>query len=260
MTEDIHPLLKKQAADHAAELLKAVTSPFDLVFPGSSKIVDFLVDQALPRREERFAAFMTDLSRRLGGIEERLGEGAFGTWSAEKQALFEDGARVAIKAVGRDRIDQVAKIVAEGLAEDDAGAGRTRLLIDLIGELSDLDVIVLTSHTRLGWDDQWKATHAKALESPLAKRLAKDATPEEQQQHNLDQREALIAEKLQINRLIRLGLLAREEQHFIDQTHTLRGPGRIATKVERPKLTALGTAVLIKLEIIDGLIPWSLGD
>lgn len=259
MKDEVHPLLRKHAADHAAEVLRAATGPLDLVFPTSSKIVDFLIDQALPRREERFAQFMTDLSRRLRAVEERLGEGAFGMWTAEKQALFEDGARVAIKAVGRDRIDQVAKIVAEGLTEDDAGAARTRLLIDLIGELSDLDVIVLTSHTRLGWDDQWKATHARALESPLTQ-LAKDATPEEQQRHNLDQREALIAEKLQINRLIRLGLVAREEQHYIDRTHTLRGPGRIATKVERPTLTALGTAVLIKLEIIDGLIPWSLGD
>ena len=260
MTDDVHPLLRKHAADHAAELLKTATGPLDLLFPGSSKIVDFLIDQALPLREERFAQFMTDLSRRLRAIEERLGQGAFGSWSGEKQALFEDGARVAIKAVGRDRIDQAAKIVAEGLTEDDAGAARARLLIDLIGELSDLDVIVLTSHTRLGWDDQWKATHARVLASPLSKKLPKGATPKEQQEHNLSQREALIAEKLQINRLIRLGLLEREEQHYIDQTRTFQGPGRIATKVDRPKITALGTAVLIKLEIIDGLIPWNLGD
>jgi hypothetical protein len=260
MTDEIHPLLKKQAADYAAELLKAVTSPFDLVFPGSSKIVDFLVDQVLPRREERFATFITELSRRLKDLEQRLGVGCFGLWSSEKQALFEDGARVAIKALSPERIDHVAKIVAEGLTEDDAGAARTRLFLDLIGELSDVDLIVMAADTRLGMDPQWRAKHAEALSSPLTKKPPPDASPEQHAALNLSQREALIATKLQINRLVRLGVMEREEQHYIDERHALQNIGQVKTAIGRPRLSPLGTAVLIKLDIIQGLIPWSMGD
>lgn len=255
MTDDIHPRLQKHAADYAAETLKAITSPLDLLFPGSSKIVDFFIDQALPRREERFAQFMTDLSRRLHALEERFGEGVFGAWDAEKQALFEEGARLAVKATSQGRIDQLAKIVSEGLTEDEVRAAKSRHLLDLVGQLTDLDVIVLTSHTRRGWDDDWRAANAAAL-GMRAPRPAKDATTEERIRDDVARREQSVDRAVQSRRLAALGLIFRPEQHYIDQSRTLSGPGVVRTQTEREKLTDLGEAVLIKLGVIEGRLPW----
>lgn len=255
MTDDVHPRLRQQAADYAAELLKAVTSPFDLVLPGSSKIVDFFIDQALPRREERFAQFLTELSRRLKVIEERLGESCFGPWSPEKQALFEDGARAATRSLSNERIEQVAGVVADGLSEDDAGVQRTRLLLDLISELSDLDVIVLASKTELAADADWSAKHGPALVAGRVERPFTYASHDEYLAHRTAETEKALVTGLQIDRLIKLGLMAQAEQHYLDASRTLRGPPRIARRVDYPKITPLGLLVLQRLGVWDGVMP-----
>ncbi len=217
--------------------------------------MDFFIDQALPRREERFAQFMTDLSRRLRALEERLGAGVFGAWDAEKQALFEEGARLAVKATSQERIDQLAKIVSEGLTEDELRAAKSRHLLDLVGHLTDLDVLVLTSHTRRGWEHEWRAANADAL-GIREPRLSSDATIEERLEDDAKRREQSVERAVQSRRLISLGLIERPEQHYIDTSRTLSGPGAVIKKTDSERLTDLGEAVLIKLGVIEGRLPW----
>lgn len=255
MTDDVHPRLRQQAADYAAELLKAVTSPFDLVLPGSSKIVDFFIDQALPRREERFAQFLTELSRRLKAIEERVGENCFGPWSPEKQALFEDGARTATRSLSNERIEQVAGVVADGLSEDDAGVQRTRLLLDLISQLSDLDVIVLASKTELASDPEWSAKHGAALVAARIEHPGNVSSHAEYVANQAAETERALVRGLQIDRLVKLGLMAQAEQHYLDASRTLRGPPRIARRIDYPKITPLGLLVLQRLGVWNGVMP-----
>lgn len=140
LTADIHPSLKTSAADHAERVLRAITSAVDVVAPGVGSIFGELIGTVIPnRRSQRFEEFLTRLARRINTTDQRL-DALIERLGAEQIALFEDGARGAVRATSSERIDRIARLVARGLTADEIEAERSRVLVDLLERLTEADL------------------------------------------------------------------------------------------------------------------------
>jgi hypothetical protein len=232
---ELTPSLRSNESDHAATALQSLTSLVDVVAPGLGSFFGTMIGYVLPnQRLERFGAFATKLARRLqiveGSVDElraqyiRLAQ----EFGPEQRALFEDGAYAAIRATTDDRIDVVSRIVAEGLAGDEVKATEQRRVLDLIGDLSDEDIVVLCSYTsKFGRDDEWRALHSQVL-TPVRAGIGSS-------QDDLDQQ---VLRDLRTDRLLRLGVLLEE---------TSAG-GRSTRRNISPR----GRYVLRKLGLVEG--------
>jgi len=176
MNSDVAPILRENASDKAVAGSQVVASIVDAVVPGAGGFFSLIAGQIIPnQRAERLAEFATRLGRRLrvaeGAVEsltERF-EALANSLSSEQIALFEDGAIAAAKATSQERIEGVAKIVAEGLSASDLEASNQRRLLNLINDLSDEDIVVLTSYSfTYGRNQEWRAAHSQALEPTRA--------------------------------------------------------------------------------------------
>lgn len=228
MPNDLVPSLRESAADKAVAGSQLVSSIIDAVVPGAGGFFGLLVGQIIPnQRADRLAEFATRLSRRLHiaeGAVEHLNEqfeALARSLSAEQIALFEDGAIAAARATSQDRIEGVAKIVAEGLSADDVKAIDQRRLLNLISDLSDEDIVVLTSYSyALGRDQGWRTRHKQTLQ-PIRAHMKSSA-------EDLD-RSTL--RDLRTNRLIALGVLQEKPSAGGKSTYRDLSPlGRIVLR------------------------------
>lgn len=165
MAEDIHPALKAGAADHAATALKAISSAVDIVVPGAGSVFGELISFVIPNlRSQRFEEFLTRLARRIGKTEQRL-DALIERLGPEQVALFEDGARGAVRATTSERIDRFARLVANGLTADEAEAERNRVLVALLEQVSETDLFYLDGFVgRMGPDPRGKSTRFARLD------------------------------------------------------------------------------------------------
>ena len=223
---DVSPHLRQNASDVATTALSAITSGVDLVAPGLGSFFGALITQVIPnQRAERFAAYVTAVSRRLriveGGLDEtraqfqdlakRLGP--------EQRALFEDGAFASTRATSQERVEAIGRVVAEGLDADDGRAAELRRVVELIASLSDDDVIGLCLYTlKYGRDPEWRELHAASVEPRLAHM---QSTPEEL--------EAALMREIREAKLLRSGFLLERTSG----RSTIREPSQMGRYVLR---------------------------
>lgn len=158
MADEIHPVLRETVVDRAQTTLRAITSLVDIGQPGLGSIFGELVQIILPaNREERMAKFVTELDVKLKDANVLLAN-VFRDLDAEQLALLEDGLRASARATQERRIEQIADLVARGVAESD-DAARQRGVLDLLGSLSDYDVAYLSRYANWrGLDDDRSCT------------------------------------------------------------------------------------------------------
>ena len=168
--------------------------------PFVGSILAEIVGQLIPeQRSTRLEQYAMALHRRLSTIEEfelrrKLRE-------PDSIDLFEDGAMQSARAIRTDRIEYLAKLVADGIVGDDAQRLQSKRLLNLLRELDDAQIIVLASHLQKNQRDSefWKR-HPGTVDFPF---VSIDATRAEEDK-------ALI-QQLATDQLIRLGLL---KPHF----------------------------------------------
>jgi hypothetical protein len=229
------PVLRDTAADKAVAGGQALSSIVDVVAPGVGGFFGLLVGQIIPgQRAERLAEYATRLGRRL-----RITEGAIESLSdrlealalaldADQRALFEDGALAAVRATTNERIEQIAKVVADGLTDDDVSAAEQRRLLALLNDLSSEDLVVLMSHTqRWRSDPAWTDANRSALDHVIA---AIGMEPRE-----LDR---AAARQLRDQRLLSLGVL--QPSFWPDG------------KPRSPDISAVGRYLLRQLNLLEG--------
>lgn len=153
MTEEVHPTLRPTAADRAEKALKALTSGVDLVAPGWGGFFGELVSSIIPNTAaQRLAEFVSRLSRRLHMLEARV-EILSERLGPEQTALFEEGARSAVKATSSLRIQRLADLVAHGMTANEAEAERDRAILAILDQLSERDILCLDGFVpRMGRD------------------------------------------------------------------------------------------------------------
>lgn len=244
MSESLHPLLRPTAGDQVEKALRALTSAVDVLAPGWGGFFGELIGSVIPNTaSHRMAELLTRVSRRLQQLEVKV-DGLTERLGPEQIALFEDGARSAIKATSVSRIERLARVVAHGLAAGDVEAEKCRVIVQILDQLSEPDLIKLDGYVWRGGgsprstDFPPRAADAETEQLPAAEQLQRAMVAREQKE---DQR-ALDLHR--ITKLINMNLLSQTTTIGPGRLQLGGGPGLPVINTDPPKLTRLGALVL----------------
>lgn len=160
-----------------AVLFKVAVSQIPLFGPIAAEFIG----ETFPRaREQRVLRMLEDFGKRLETIEgfsglvlRKLEEPTF-------QGLFEDALFAAARATSIDRTQHIAALLRNGLSGTEAAAMAHRHLLGLLGELNDVEVLLVCLLGRIGRDyDEFWRRHEAALTFPHAASLTDDAVIDE---------------------------------------------------------------------------------
>ncbi len=197
---ELPPRLRPNAADSLAVGLRSMTSLVDLAAPGMGSFVGELIGVVIPgQREDRAYEYMALVATKVRTLHESLrqltdrleasearGSGLEAEirqlaqqLTAEQVALLEEGGRVSVKATAKERIEQVATLVANGLSNT-ASVLQDRQLLQLLDQLRDDDLVAAMYFTfKYRHDGDWCGRHEDIIGDPFvphsAGQAAKDA-------------------------------------------------------------------------------------
>lgn len=128
---------------NAKDRLVAATRGALNAVPFAGGILGELITEVIPgQRHDRIVAYIRLLESRIGAMEAAAASAALA--NPEKIDLIERGGFQAARATSRERIAQIVEVVAHGLEADAAEIIRRKRLIELLGEIDDDEVAVLT--------------------------------------------------------------------------------------------------------------------
>lgn len=219
------------------ELAAAVTKGVLGAIPVLGPLVAEVVGTFIPnRRLERIEGFLKILETEVRDLSHERLRSRF-----EEPGfvdVFEEGVHQAARALSNERLGYLAALVAAGLAEDDVKALETKHLLGLLGELNDVEVIILRSHAVHPQRDEefWKRHDSILRPRPVHT----GSTREE-----LDQAAVYRSYR---DHLERLGLFRAtyrvprkgETPEFDEQTGTLKGRSAQITPLGRLLLRRIG--------------------
>jgi len=114
------------------------------VIPMFGGVVGELITQRLPaQRIDRISDYIRFLEERVKALELNW-QAIIG--NAEKIDLIEEGGFQAARATSSKRIEQIAELVAQGLASEDANLVRRKRLASLLRELDDDEIVLLNAY------------------------------------------------------------------------------------------------------------------
>jgi hypothetical protein len=229
---EIHPSLRRNASDHAHDLLVALASAVDIHAPGWGSAFGYLVGEVIPnRREERFAEYLTKLGQKLAQLNREVD--LLRDLGPERTALFEDGAREAARSTTTERIERIAGVVAAGLSLDENQASIARELLAVFANLSDAEVATLASYAGV------QPQASPQSEPPLERAVIMEAMREHQTRL-----------KLRTSRLLSLGLL-EEHQALVAENYRLNDRTGQRLVKNPPTVSPLGYAVLMEIGLLE---------
>ena len=255
-----------------ASFLRSFGSIIDIAQPGAGSIFGELVNKIIPGlREERFAHFVATWARRTNQVMEALSgqsvrievlDGRIGEIERtaaklvshlrpENIALFEEGARAAVRALSIDRIERIANLVADGMFDPDKDVGQARAILEIIDQISDEEVVLLCSHTGpYAFDAGWKALHVTTI-SPSHSFL--EPLPNGMSAWTAAAYEAADLERAREGKLARLGLLERTSRIVAEHSPltSREQPQEYSLSESGPTITRLGKRVLRDLGLIE---------
>ncbi len=180
--------------DIAAILGKGFFGAIPFVGPLAGEIVGNLIPN---QRIDRIASLLKALELKIDAeerakVEERILE--------EKSVdLMEDGFLLAARALSDERIDHIASLLKKSLTAEDLEHIACKRLLFLLGELSDIEVLILKSYSMgIAQQQEFRRKHQDALTPPIVHL----GSPQEV----IDK--GAIYETHKVN-LVRLGLLKR---------------------------------------------------
>lgn len=154
--------MDRNKSDIVAILGKGVLGAIPFVGPLVGEIVGNLIPN---QRIDRIASLLKALESKIDEeertkVEERILE--------EKSVdLMEDGFLLAARALSEERIDHIAALLKNSLTDEDLEHLAYKRLLFLLGELNDIEVLILKSHS-IGFAQQqafW-GKHHDALTPP----------------------------------------------------------------------------------------------
>lgn len=115
--------------------------------PFAGGLLGELVTDIIPgQRHDRIVAYIRQLDDRVTDLEADAAKAALK--HPEKIDLIERGGFQAARATSAERISRIVEVVARGIESDEAEIIRRKRLLDLLGEIDDDEVAILTAYGR----------------------------------------------------------------------------------------------------------------
>jgi hypothetical protein len=227
------PELGENPTDKAVSLVKGTLGAIPLVGSMLAEMTGTLVPR---QRMDRIEAYVLQLSERLQHIDER--ELSRLLQDPRVVDLFEDGGFQSARALSPERLAQIANLVAYGMSGDERERLEAKRLLDLMEEIDDDQIIILTSYLhRHSRDENFRQLHRSVLEAVRPTINAEQSERDRYTVYNLAR-----------DHLVRLGVLRPrfrrmkkgEVPEFDEHTGMLKASGRELTSLGRLLLTRIG--------------------
>lgn len=158
--------MKTKGNDIAAIIGKGLLGAIPIVGPLAAEIIGNLIPN---QRIDRLESLLKILESKFNEEDkQKINENIFDPNTVD---LIEDGFVQATRALSEDRKDYIASLLKNSLTNKDLKYIEYKRLLSILGELNDLEVLILKSFTLLhgeeGSDEFWKK-HEKALDEPIA--------------------------------------------------------------------------------------------
>jgi len=155
---DLEPL---NTSDLLAKAARSTVGIAPFVGPLLSELVTSLIPN---QRVDRLSKFVASLERRLSVFEKQAIRQTLD--DEEAVALVEDGFIHASRATTDSRREYLASVVARGLGAEQIAISEVRYLLNLLGELNDIEVIWLRSYLNptIGGDEEYRLKHESVLD------------------------------------------------------------------------------------------------
>jgi hypothetical protein len=226
---------KIEKKDLVAAIGKGTLGAIPVVGPLVAEVVGTLIPNY---RLDRIHRLLQKLEERLARVEESVFRAKF--VEPEFVDLLEDGFVQASRALTEERLDYLSAVLKQNLTDDQVSYAESKRLLGLLGELSDVEVIILASHS-LANHPQRNPAFWETHKDVLTPRPAYIGAPEEQIN------EATIYESYR-QHLVQLGLISPRFQRpkqgtpeFDENTGMLKASGY--------RVTRLGQILLRRIEM-----------
>lgn len=227
---------KTGRTDIAVVVAKGLIGAIPIVGPLAAEVVGTLIPNQRLDRIERLLKVLEIKVRDVDHefVKARFTEPGF-------IDLFEESLNQASRAISEDRVQYVASLVKNGLTAGEAKSLEHKHLLSLLGQLNDVEVILLRSHAKHpNRDEEFRRRHENILaRTPVTMTASRE---------ELDQ--AAIYESY-YEHLVRLDLLRNnyrrikrgELPEFDERTGTMKASGR--------QITPLGRLLLRVIDLIE---------
>ena len=155
--------LEVRKEDLIASALKGVCGTLPIVGPSIAEIIGYLIPK---QRIDRIASLLKALESKIDPEERAKVEARM---LEEKSVdLMEDGFLQAVRALSEERIGHIASLLKNSLTDEDLEQNAYKRLLFLLGEINDIEVVILKSRSIYGTEQQefWEK-HKDLLTVPL---------------------------------------------------------------------------------------------
>ncbi len=133
--------LKSNKADYAALIAKGTVSAIPYLGGLAAEIVGTLIPN---QRIDRIVRFLETLDSRVGDLESEQMKNKLR--QSDVIDLVEDSFHQAARALSDERLVYLATLLAGGITDDAISYEETKRLLGILGEINDVEVIILASH------------------------------------------------------------------------------------------------------------------
>lgn len=220
--------MSSKGTDIAAILGKGLVGAIPFIGPLAAEIVGAIIPN---QRIDRLESLLQMLESKIPESErEKVQEKITYPESVD---LIEDGFLQASRALSDERKDYIASLLKNSLTNDDLTHIEHKRLLSLLGEMNDLEVLILKSHTMYRnteeHQDFWEK-HKKALQPPTA---YLSSTQEEIDKHTLFQTHRLHLASIGLIRLKFKKPKRGELPEFDEKTGMIKSNGYDITPLGR---------------------------
>jgi len=151
--------LEPNSLDHILAVLNSTVGEIPLAGP----LMQLALGQIPGQRIDRIAKYVVTLESRLAVLEAHFLSGRMvDPYMAD---VFEEGLRQAVNSLSDERREYIASLVVNSLSDTDMSSQESRFLLDLLGKISDMEVLILLSYTSsIGQGDEFYDTHKPMLD------------------------------------------------------------------------------------------------
>jgi hypothetical protein len=156
--------IKTTKKDLMVSLTKGVIGAAPFVGPLAAEVIENIIPN---QRIDRIARFIEILDKKVAKLDHDRIKTKF--TNPGFIDLLEDGFFQVARALTEERKKYIASIIKNSLSEEQVEYVEYKKLLSLLGELNDIEVIILNSHERFHMDDQeFFEKHKAILTSPPA--------------------------------------------------------------------------------------------
>jgi len=161
--------METKTSDIAAIFSKGIIGAIPFVGPLAAEIVGTLIPNQRIDRIERFLIILDKKINQIDQLDNRKVKEKFKT--EESIDLIEDAFLQASRAISEERKEHIASLIKNSLSDEKLRHLEYKKLLSLLGQINDLEILILKSHSLSQVDDEFDifwAKHEDTLMPPSA--------------------------------------------------------------------------------------------